>query len=384
MTWQNVQSQVLLNALDLAALASKVESAQALARQTARWKNPVLAATPLTGEQDYALTQEIDLWGKRASAARLAQAEAQVQAEGLEQARLNAVLEAATDFWTAVTAERVAALRQEELGLQDKLAGIREQEVQLGAFTEAELATLQRDTFSRRQSLVALSAQKASALAALYVLMGRPVTTPLRLDPAGGSYRITEGLDQLMGRALAASPSLRQARAKLTANGYRIESERRKWLPSVEAGPAAKRTTGGGSKWEPGAEVSFSIPLWDQNRSGVRAATLEGEGLARSLQSEQLKVAQDVFSTYQELQAVGRQLADFDRSLLPATSQRLERAAQQFKDAKLSERDFLSLRIDWLRQRQEREMLRMRQGLAASKLALLEVPPQRSPAVTQK
>lgn len=369
LTLEQLQRDALRTSPDLQSLTRQIEAARAAARQASRWPNPELSVSVDKDEQKIALAQTLDIWGKLPIARRIALTQADVTAAKLTTARLELLHEVARQFWTLAGAQRRLALLDDELADWQKLLAIRKGELAAGEIATADLLTAQTLAAQRRQERWKLLAESTTARAGLSVITGRRADAGLEIKtPAwqeAGAARL-DSAREAIAQALARNPLLAQIRARLEGAGFRVRQEQRRWAPDPTIGPFARNTP---DEAFAGLTLSFSLPILDQNRDGIRAASASETALQADLRAAELSLVQEAFIAFQ-LRAQALDAFNEMSELVTGPVARQRQIAQEsFTLGAISERDLLAARIDWTQREHELKTLRAQLGLAEARLA---------------
>lgn len=367
MSLEDCYATALGHSPDSRALLARVEAAQAWQRQSTRWSSPGIDTRVLSDEWDLALTQEIDVWGKRLSASRVAGARTGIEQAGLEVLRRGVLDDVNRQFWTLAAAEAQLALTEREVEIRAALLTIREEEVALDAFSEEALLVLREEFASLNLRKRAIELESATARAHLNLLMGRTPDAPLSIVPSVPAMDLPAP-DVALARIMASDPAVARAKTQAIEAGFRIEQERRQWLPNPNVGPALKRQD---DQWGVGVQLSFSLPVWDQNRAGVRAAEHEQNAAVEQIASAERSALATAWQALLVFRSLDDSLREFEGTSLALARNRLERAEQGNKSGVLSKREFIETKLNLLKITREFEDLRHQRHLSVSRLALL-------------
>lgn len=270
------------------------EAAEARAQQARVLPNPsiTLEAENAYGSGPYAgydnaesrisISQPLELWGKRDGRIGAARAKANVVGLRRDQARWLAAGRLAQIYAEAEAAERRYDLAEEALSLTQ--ADARAARALVNEGREATLRAIQADS-----EVAAAQARLDEARANHDVAMARLTALALLEEPAS-SIRISL-LDRAPGSASATSDdplAIRVAQAELDAAGRLVTVERRRARPDVTVSLGVTRFED--SRDEAlSFGVSLSLPLFDRNRGGVRAAQAEQRAAAARLDASRLE-----------------------------------------------------------------------------------------------
>lgn len=361
-----LQGLAMQNSPDLKSLEQKLDAASALARQAGKWSNPEFWAEIDGDEQDIGIRQHFDVWGKLGIARQIGMTEADATAAKLTGRRLDLRFEVAKQFWSALIAEKQLALLDQELDAWNQLLGIREGELKAGEITTKDLLT-ERALFSQRhQERVKTQAQRISSSAALNTLVGRPPAAALVLTDNTDFRAVAATPQAAVMEAMNRNPALKEARFRLQAAGLRVTQEQRRWAPDPSIGPYVRNITK--DQPYPGLSISFSVPVFDRNRDGIRAAQLNLASVEQDLQSAERQLAQQAFTAYQ-LSAQAQKSFDELRAVIQNSIDPQRLLAEQAHQAGgISERELLLVQIDAVQRHIELEALRGNLGVARAQL----------------
>lgn len=263
-------------ALEASAL---VDAANARARQAASRANPTLSVDvenvlgdgPYSGgdsaETTVAVSQVLDLWGRRQSLTGAARAEAGAAVLRRDQAGIEAAARLAQTYVRAEAAERRFSLAEEAFSLTLADARAATRLVEEGREPMLRALQAESETADASAGLDEARAERDAAYAALTAAarLPAPVTSiPVSLlDVAAPSRGETP-----------AAPAVRLAEAEREAARARLGVEQAASRPSLTANLGLRRfEAAGASAMTVG--VSLPLPLFDRNRGNLDAAQAE-------------------------------------------------------------------------------------------------------------
>jgi NodT family efflux transporter outer membrane factor (OMF) lipoprotein len=146
-------------------------------------------------------------------------------------------------------------------------------------------------------------------------------------------------LDALIDAALADSPDLHAAKARLRQSRASLSQQQAQGLPTIGGSAAAAvLQTGPGTDQQQttklyiaGFDATWEADLFGGTRRAVEAASAESEAVEADLADVQVSLAAEVANAYVELRAqqqrrlLAQQTADYDKQMLTLTQQRRER-----------------------------------------------------------
>lgn len=303
--------------------AALTEAADARAEQARARPNPSLSwstenawgsgtyAGTGRAETSLTLSQPLELWGQRGARIRAARADADAAAMRGTQHRSEAASEMASAYALAESALRRHALAEEALGLiRDDAAAV---EAMVAQGREPQLRAVQAHS-EVAEATAALDEAQAFRDAALARLAAIALLeTPVQsldgglLDRAPPSPRATE----------AAALPVRIAAAEAEAADRQVEVERKRALPELSLTAAQTRLR------EDRAHaytlgLSLSVPLFDRNRGGIRAASAERRAAEARLEQQRRASAADRLSALATLKAADSRTRAADASVAAA------------------------------------------------------------------
>ncbi|HDS1037346.1 TPA: TolC family protein [Stenotrophomonas maltophilia] len=299
------------------------EAADARAEQARALPNPALSYTTENawgtgsyggmGRADTVLTlsQPLEVWGQRAARVRAARAEAQAANLRGTLSRSDVASQLATFYAQAESALRRYTLAEEALALTRDDATAVDAMVRQGREPQLRAVQARSEVANATAALEEAQAFRDAALARLAgaALLDAPVqsissslldrTPPL---PRGGSE---------------AALGVRIAEAEADAAGRLVDVERKRALPDLSVTAAQTRfredreqayTLG----------VSLSIPLFDRNRGGIRAASAEQRAAEARLDQQRRDSDAERLSAVAGLKAAGSRTRAADDSVVAA------------------------------------------------------------------
>lgn len=308
------------------------EAAGARAEQARALPNPTLAleSENVYGSGSYAgfgsaettltLNQPLELWGQRG--ARIAAASSEASAAGLraDQQRWIIAGRLARAYADAEAATRRHALAGEALALVEADAGAVDALVREGREPALRGLQARSEVEAARAMLSEAAAYRSAALARL----AAAAAWDAPIDALGAS---------LLDRPVPASSeqadeplAVRVAEAERDTADRQLLVERRRALPEVSASIGSRRFQASGDTATT-LGLSISVPLFDRNRGGVRAARAEAEAAGARLQAQQLESRADRLAGEAALTASNRRAEAADSGV--------EAAAEAYRLARI-------------------------------------------------
>lgn len=302
---------------------ARVQAADALVDQARALPNPTLAmerenvygSGSYTGsdsaETTVSINQPLELWGQRR--ARVAVARARASTAGLARdlqqwvdhgrlARAYAQAEAAQRRH-ALAAEALALAEQDAAAMAALVRAGREPELRrLQARSEVEAAIAARDEAAAAEQgalarLAATALLDGPIVALGSSLLDRPVAPWTTTDPD--------------------PPAVRIAQAELEVARRQIVVEQRRALPAIDASLGHRRFAASADSATT-LGLSISVPLFDRNGGGIRAAQAQARAAEASLQARQREADAERAVARAQLASSGSRVRAADSSVATA------------------------------------------------------------------
>ncbi|MBN3787765.1 TolC family protein [Burkholderia sp. Ac-20353] len=322
--------EALVQNRDLAVAVARVERARAVVNQAEAARLPstqasfgvdygkhpndqIVAAARNSGSAaarfgwapGFALSWEIDFWGRVRNLVDAAHADADARQAAADAMRVTVAAETASAYARACAyAERVDVV-QRSLGIAERIAALTERQQTLGLVSSMELARARAFADDTRASLPALSGEHRAALYELAVLVGRP---PADVPAAAKACRKPPALARPFpvgdGAALMRRrPDLREAERKLAAAHARVGVAEAALYPSITLGGAVNwlSTTGNPATlgdryavaWGLGPLISWNFPNLAAGRAQLGAARADDKGARAEFDAQVLRALQE-------------------------------------------------------------------------------------------
>lgn len=283
---------------------------------------------PTRSTYDLALSQPIELPGKRA--ARTAEAEAGFTVAEGEAEEFNAALRADVieAYYTVQYHAALERLWQTLVDVATELSAIAHTRVQYGegatieevnANVELLKAKRERDVALHRRlgAQAALNAFTAGALGKNFRL-----ATPLPRNPA------KPALDDSISAAYDCQPRLFKLKAELEQRYASIDRQRTEWWPDIKVGV---RKTQEFDTRGAAATLGVEIPLWNRNEGGIAAAEAAAHKTYAEIRVACVEIQRDVEVAYQNLEIARDQIASYDSGLKSGAERAVELAYLQYR-----------------------------------------------------
>ena len=333
----------------------KTEAAERRAKQAARPINPrleteienVAGSGAVEGvdaaETTVAVSQEIELGGKRRHRTAVAEAETAVS-RAEQEVRLRTLLFETRRAALAVqSAQEKARLAEEALALIRETEAVAEAREKAGKTTLLETERARAETVKAEIELEARKAEQRDAVRDLALLWGETEPT---FDAVSGPFdagtAALQPLDALLVRA-ASNPELLAAEAQTRISEARIGAERAARVPNVELSAGVRR-------FEEDDDVGFvagagvELPFYTRNMDGVRAAEADAEAARQEAIAARLRNEGRIRQLYARLNTLAAKTARLKGTVMPVTERTLSLVKDAHRQGKAGYLDVLEAR----------------------------------------
>lgn len=294
-------------------------------------------------ETTVAVSQEIELGGKRRHRKAVAEAEKDVSCTEQE-VRLHALLFETRRAALAVqSAQEKARLAEEALALireTESVAVVREK---AGKTTVLETERARAETAKAEIELETRRAEQRDAVRALALCWGE---TEPSFDAVADLFDAEPAalppLDALLLKA-AGNPELLAAEAQVRTYEARIGAERSARVPNLEVSAGVRRFQEG-DDFGFVAGASVELPLHTRNLDGVRAAEADAEAARLETLAARLRSEGHIRQLYARLEALAVKTARLKGAAMPVAEHTLALVSEAHKQGKAGYLDVLEAR----------------------------------------
>ena len=351
------------------AAVARAEQARALPNPSIAYdRENVYGTGPYNGvgnaETTLSINQPLELFGQRSARVQAARSDADAAGLRREQVRWQVAAQVALVYAEAEAAARRHELAAEALSLTEQDARGVAAMVEQGREATLRDIQAQSEVASARAAVDEASALRDAAFARLsaIALLDRPV------QAIGASL-----LDRAPGTPQAgdADPlAVQVAQAELVTAGRLVTVERRRARPDVNASLGMRRYRDTGDEaFTVGIELT--VPLFDRNRGGIRAAYAEERAAEARLIAQQQEARAGRFAAVAALAASGSRTRAADNGVAAAEeAYRLSRIG--FEAGRISQLELRSTRAALIASRNAAVDARIARVLAEIDLARLE------------
>lgn len=351
------------------AAEARVAQARALPNPSVGWEAENVQGTgPYKGfgaaESTLSINQPLELFGQRSARIGAARAEAAVANLRSEQMRWQAIARLAQIYAQAEAAARRYDLAAEALALTEQDARAVSLLVAEGREPALREVLAASETDAARATQEEARALRDAGFARLSVIA--------MLDPPVQAieHSLLDRLPEVSPESSDAALAVRIAQAELDARARELIVEQRRARPDVSATMGMRRfRESDDDAFTVG--LNLTVPLFDRNRGGIRAAHAEQRVAEARLMAEQQDARADRLAAEANLAASGMRAGAADRSVLAAEeAYRLSRIG--FEAGRLSQMELRSTRNALISARTAAVEARLARVIAEIDLARLE------------
>jgi len=284
------------------------------------------------GEYTVALSQVIEMGGKRIKRTNLAAMEQKLAGWDYETARLDILTEATKGFIDVIAAQERVALSQELVRLAEHSLGIVSERVKAGKVSPLEES---KGRVALANSLIGLQ-QARQRLKANQKRLAYAWGTwcPSFTKAMGDLYKISPvPAEEKMISVISENPDLARWADEMDQRLAAVELERARGVPDL--------TVSGGYRWI-GAEnnsalvvgVSSPLPVYDRNQGGTQEARYRVAKALEDRESAKIRVRTSLAEAYQELSSAYFEATTLQREVIPEAQSAFRAAEEGFERGK--------------------------------------------------
>jgi outer membrane protein, heavy metal efflux system len=322
----------------VAAARSRLEASSAGLRQ-ARAPFPTLGeVAPGVGftNGNAALSQRLDVGGRRAAAARAAAGERAAAAAELDLARLRAAAEARAAYFDLARAQAVESTATESAALAGQIRDAVRRRVEIGEAPPVQATRAEIEVARAEQEVTRARGDVRARLATLNVLLGRPADAPMSLSDALVVPAEPEDAATLTLQALRQRPEIAASQSRVEARRGAVDVARAQGRPDLFAELATDVWSLDREPFQSqnvGFQARLSFPLFDGGRRRAvvdRALADLREGEAE-LEVQRRALAVEVTRAGAELAAAREVALNYQQTILPRSQELLQATRSGFE-----------------------------------------------------
>lgn len=344
LTLRDALRLALKNNPEFAANQWEIPVAKARITQAATRPNPELGfavddvGDPRKLQASVQISQLFELGGKRRSRIAAANTERTIAQHDTETRQLDLIKQTTLAFIDALSLQQQITFDRETLHLSEQALPVIRERVEAGraslvevtrseiavANSRMELTRSERDLSIARQKLATLLGCKSPAI----TLLG-DLTTNLP-TPARHTVQPTH-------------PELEKADSEIVLRGNRLAEEKAKAVPDL--------TTYVGPRWVHESKeitliagMSFPLPLWSQNKGGIKEAALRIEQAKETRRATALRLEGELSEAHFTLQQAKQELNLLQNTILPGAEKAVAGVDEGYQAGRLTTLDLLEAR----------------------------------------
>lgn len=349
---ESAAALTLAGALDLAAEASpelaaarrELAAVESLIGQARVYPNPVLSATqedigsgsPVT---EFALSQEIELGGKRSARIEAAERAQDVAAADFEATRARLRSEVMAAFFDVLTAQERVELAQAAVELAQRAQSAAGRRVAAGKVSPVEETRAQVAAAAVQIEFMQAETSLELARRRLAAIWGNPQP---RFTRAAETAQMLPSLPALSSLQARLKDSALLARARLETERRRavLDLERTRQIPNVTVSAGAQRSDAFDST-RGMVSIAVPLPLFDRNQGNIGAAQQRLYQALDQQAAAEIRLQRELVQAHAQLGTARRQAQSFRDDILPGAQRAFEVATKGFELGKFSFLDVL-------------------------------------------
>ena len=325
LTLQDVLDSTLTRHPLAQAARARVQAARG-ARTTARaFGNPVLSydvenapfpgGDPVRGMERESMTTAmlpLETIVQRGPRARRADAEVGAAEADSRNARQQLALDAARTYFRVALAQVSVDAARDLTAWLDSVVAYNRTRVEQGVAAEADLirTELERDRAAAAATLEEADLARVRAQLAGFLGDGRTPGSALVIAIDDAPLAMPAFPDAVVPAGVSQRPDIRAARARLTAAGFGVSSERAMIIRELGATIGTKRSAGTTSMM---AGISVPLPVFDPNRGEIARATAERDVAALELAAQERTAFAELSGAYEAAHLLTERTAQLAR-----------------------------------------------------------------------
>ncbi|SAI33085.1 outer membrane multidrug efflux protein [Bordetella ansorpii] len=263
------------------------------------------AASRFGWSPGFAVSWEVDLWGRVRGLVDAAHADAQAQRAAADAMRVTVAAETARAYALACAFGQRVEVAQRSLGVAERIAALIARQQALGLVSALEQARAQAFADDTRAALPALEGERRAALYELATLTGH---APAQVPAAAKQCHVAPALAQPFpvgdGAALLRRrPDLREAERRLAAAHAREDVARASLYPAITFGGSVNALSTSGDPgsigdrhavaWGIGPLVSWDFPNLAASRARLGQARADADGARAAFDGQVLRALRE-------------------------------------------------------------------------------------------
>lgn len=314
--------------------------------QSDLWPNPRLEIGRTTdapfldqGENStsVALSQDVPVAGRLSRRRDVARVDLGIALADVNDDQRRLAAEVADAFYGLVDLDKQIAVRDRLIEVDTNFVKTMQDRYKAAQVSELDTNAAALDLQRLTQERVDLDIRRATFVAQLNQLLGRPAAATLHVDDTAPSPRPLPNLADLQRLAIASRPDLR--RAQLTADRARAEetlARASRWEDwTLSLGEKRERLVVDGAPPQTAGRVlmlslSVPLPLFNRRQGDIAAAQASASQATESAGALKLRIETEVATAYQEAQQLATVLASYSSNTLPLSDRNAQLARRAY------------------------------------------------------
>ncbi len=336
--------------LDVA--AAGVSAADQRALQAGLWPNPEIELEVEnfggddelrgfeTAESTFVLTQPFPLGGKAGRRRAVAESTAQLARWDLEAVRLDIVAETQSAFAGVLAAQQRRELATRLLEVSEDFGRVVQARVDAGKVSPVEATRAQIETSQVRVARARAERSLNAARARLAATWG---STTADFGRASGNLpepTLPPSFEDLR-RMVMETPEMRRLEDEIERQERTLSFEKALAIPDLSLGVGPRRfQETGHSAWVAG--LSLSIPVFDRNQGGKKAAEYEIERARQSSETTRVALVTELAVVREQLLAAAEASRSIQSDIIPAATSALAAVEMGYREGKFGFLDVIA------------------------------------------
>jgi cobalt-zinc-cadmium efflux system outer membrane protein len=321
------------------ALDAGIRAAEAGVAKAGAGPSPELALTPglkrteegggaksgFHGEAELSMTFEFP--GKRRLRELLAEDDVRLKRIALEAFREEIRIEVKRNFFRALAAQDLAALRQEQVQSAETFLKAARKRVEAGYASDFETMKAQADLIAARRAMAEARSGLSLAKSRLASLMGEKAEADFPVEGNLDSLVPAEADAGRVAAALARHPAVRAKRLEADIAARNVDAARLESRPDLTVAPAVEYSA---EERIYGVGLTMPLPFRNRPRAGVRAAEAARAAAEAEVEQARLEAARSVDEARERFRSAREQLSLYTPEFLAGLKDILVRAEKVY------------------------------------------------------
>ncbi len=284
--------------------------------------------------------EEIPYPGKLRLRGQMASQEAEAERWALDGLRRRLRAEVAEAYFALWGTERAIAISEQNKSLLEKLARIAEEKYRVGEGLQQDVLRAQVEVSRILQRLTVLRQQQQTLVARLNTLRLLPPDAPLGPLAPVEKTELFHSLEELLDRAVAENPEIRQQEERIQREQYAVHLARREYYPDFEIRYMYQQRPVMPDMH--GITFGINIPVFykSKQREAVNEAAASLAAARQQREAIRTELFYAVKQHYLAARASEQLLALYQKGIVPQSTLALESALAAYQVGRL---DFLSV-----------------------------------------